>query len=110
MYLTLKLANKNQNISVPAPLSDAHTEIFQFIQKSVFDYNTCTLNSVPFTGNGNKISYLGLEQLSKEEGFSYGNFLFLSTSIQSTLLYNIFCLHDPAGLDNTRGGNLHLSI
>ena len=39
------------NISVWAPLSAAHTDIFQYIQKSAFDYNTCTTNAVPLTGN-----------------------------------------------------------
>ena len=36
--------NKNKNISIRAPLSAAHVDIFQFIQRSVFDYNTCTAN------------------------------------------------------------------
>ena len=33
-----------------ASLPAAHTDIFQFIQKSVFDQNTCTVNWVPLTG------------------------------------------------------------
>ena len=36
--------NTNLNISVREPLSAAHTDIFQFIQKNVFDHNTCTVN------------------------------------------------------------------
>ena len=43
--------NKNQKISILAPLSAALIDIFKFIQKSVFDYNTCTKNSAPLTGN-----------------------------------------------------------
>ena len=49
-YLKTK-NNKNQNISVLEPLYAAHNDMFQFIQKSVFDYNTRTANSVPLTGN-----------------------------------------------------------
>ena len=51
IYLTLNQNNKNLNISIRAPLSADHIDIFQFIQKSVFDYNTCTKNGVPVMGN-----------------------------------------------------------
>ena len=34
--------NKNHNISILAPLYAVHIDIFQFIQKIVFEYNTCT--------------------------------------------------------------------
>ena len=44
IYLTLKNINKNKNISIQAPLYADRIDIFQFIQKSVFDYNTCTAN------------------------------------------------------------------
>ena len=47
IYLTMK---PKKNISVRAPLCDVHTDIFQFIQESVFDHNTCTVNWVPLTG------------------------------------------------------------
>ena len=51
-YILLKdKMNKNQNISIWAPHYTAHIDIFQFIQKSVFDYNTCTENWVPLMGN-----------------------------------------------------------
>ena len=43
IYLKTKI-NKNQNISIQAQLSAARIDIFQFIQKSIFDYNTCTAN------------------------------------------------------------------
>ena len=46
-YLTLK---KIKNLSIWAPLSDAYISIFQFIQKFVFDHNTCTVNWVPLMG------------------------------------------------------------
>ena len=36
--------NKNKNISIQAPLSTARIDIFQLIQKSAFEYNTCTAN------------------------------------------------------------------
>ena len=49
-YLKTK-KNKNLNISVRAPLSAAHTDIFDFFHKSIFDHNTCTVNWVPLTGN-----------------------------------------------------------
>ena len=49
-YFETKM-NKDQNISILAPLSAAHIDTFQFIQKSVFDYNTCTANRSPLTGN-----------------------------------------------------------
>ena len=42
--------NNNQNISIWAPLSAAHIDIFKFIQKSVFDYNICTVKGIPLTG------------------------------------------------------------
>ena len=52
IYLTLKpKLIKNQNTSIWALLYAAHIDILQFIQKSVFDYNTCTANWVPLTGN-----------------------------------------------------------
>ena len=35
---------KNLNISIRAPISAAYIDIFQFILKGVFDYNTCTVN------------------------------------------------------------------
>ena len=42
-YLKTKI-NKNKNISIQAAFYDARIDIFQFIQKIVFDYNTCTEN------------------------------------------------------------------
>ena len=44
IYLTLKPKLKKPNRSIPTPISAAHIDIFQYIQKSVFDYNTCTAN------------------------------------------------------------------
>ena len=45
LFLTLKPNKKNKkNISMHAPLSAACIGRFQFIQKSVFDPNTYTLN------------------------------------------------------------------
>ena len=41
LFLTLK---PQKNISIHAPLSIAFIGMFQFIQKIVFDPNTCTLN------------------------------------------------------------------
>ena len=41
----------NWNISIWESESGARIDIFQFIQKSVFDYNTFTANGVPLTGN-----------------------------------------------------------
>ena len=41
LFLTFK---PQKNISIHAPLSSACIGVFQFIQKSVFDPNTCTLN------------------------------------------------------------------
>ena len=49
-YLKTKI-NKNQNISIWAPCSTAHINIFQFILKTYFNYNACTKNWVPLTGN-----------------------------------------------------------
>ena len=43
--------NKNQNTSERAPPSTSHTDIFQFIQKSVLDHNTCTVNLILLTVN-----------------------------------------------------------
>ena len=40
----LTKTNKNKNASILASLYAAHIDIFQFIQKSVFDYNTCNAN------------------------------------------------------------------
>ena len=42
-YFETKI-NKIQNISIRAPVSAALIDIFQFIQKNVFDYNKCTAN------------------------------------------------------------------
>ena len=47
LFLTLK---PQKNISIYAPLSDECIDMFQFIQKSVFEFNTCTLNWAPLTG------------------------------------------------------------
>ena len=41
-YFETKI-NKIKNISIRAPLSDAHIDIFQFIQ-IFFNHNTCTAN------------------------------------------------------------------
>ena len=49
-YLFLTLAPPQKNISIHAPLSAASIGMFQFIQKSVFDPNTCTLNRFPLMG------------------------------------------------------------
>ena len=43
LFLTLK-PQKNKNISIHAPLSAECIGMFQFIQNSVFDPNTRTLN------------------------------------------------------------------
>ena len=44
-YLFLTFIQKqNKKTSIHAPLSSACTGVFQFIHKSVFDPNTCTLN------------------------------------------------------------------
>ena len=48
IYLTLKL---KKNISIWAPISAAHIDIFKFIQKIIFDYNTCTVKWFLLTGN-----------------------------------------------------------
>ena len=50
LFLTLKPPKKQKNISIRAPLSAACIGMFQFIQQSVFDPNTCSLNWVPLTG------------------------------------------------------------
>ena len=34
-----------------APLSAVRIDLFKFIQKSVFDYNTCTAKGTPLTVN-----------------------------------------------------------
>ena len=47
LFLTFKPPKKS---SIHAPLSSACIGVFQFIQKSVFDANTCTLNWAPITG------------------------------------------------------------
>ena len=47
LFITLK---PQKNISINAPLSAACIVLFQFIHKSVFDPNTCTLNGVPLMG------------------------------------------------------------
>ena len=49
-YFKTKI-NKNRNILIRAPNSAAHVDRFQFIQKMVFDYNTCIANLVPSTGS-----------------------------------------------------------
>ena len=48
LFLTLKPQKIKK--SIHAPLSAACIGMFQFIQKSVFDPNACTLNWVPLTG------------------------------------------------------------
>ena len=51
LFLTFKpKKQKQKNQSMHAPLSSACIGMFQFIQKSVFEPNTCTLNWVPLTG------------------------------------------------------------
>ena len=50
LFLTLTPTPPKKNISKHAPLSDACIGMFQFIQKSVFDPNTYTLNWFPLTG------------------------------------------------------------
>ena len=38
-------------ISVREPFSAAHTDTFQFIQRLIFEQNTCTVNKLsPFNG------------------------------------------------------------
>ena len=49
-YLFLTLEPKQKNILLHAPLSAAYIDMFQFIQKSVFDPNKCTLNWVSVMG------------------------------------------------------------
>ena len=44
LFLTLKPKTKQKNLSIHAQLSAACIGMFQFIQKSGFDLNTCTLN------------------------------------------------------------------
>ena len=55
LFLTFKPQKK---ISIYAPLSSACIGMFQFIQKSVFDPNTCRWCPL------GKLSHLGLEQLT----------------------------------------------
>ena len=43
-YLFITLTPPQKKISIHAPLSAACIGMFQFIQKSVFAPNTCTLN------------------------------------------------------------------
>ena len=43
--------NQNQNTAIWEPLSAAYIDIFQFIHKSVFDYNKYAANWAPLTGN-----------------------------------------------------------
>ena len=50
LFLTLKPKYIYIYISIHAPISAACIGMFQFIQKSVFDPNTFTLNWVPLTG------------------------------------------------------------
>ena len=50
-YIFLTLIPPPKNIEIHAqPLSATCIGMFQFIQKSVFEPNTCTLNWVPLTG------------------------------------------------------------
>ena len=49
-YLFLTFKPKTKKTSINAPLSSACIGMFQFIQKSIFDPNTCTLNWTPITG------------------------------------------------------------
>ena len=49
-YIFLTLNPPPPKISIHAPISAACIGVFQFIQKSVFDPNTCTLNRFPLTG------------------------------------------------------------
>ena len=49
-YLETKI-NENKDISIWESLSAARIDIFQFINKRVFYYNTYTKNWVPLTGN-----------------------------------------------------------
>ena len=44
LFLTFKPPKTKQKPSIYAPLSSACIGTFQFIQKSVSDTNTCTLN------------------------------------------------------------------
>ena len=46
LFLTFKL----KKLSIHAQLSSTFIGMFQFIQKSVFDSNICTLHRVPLTG------------------------------------------------------------
>ena len=48
-YLSLTF-KPEKYISINAPLSAAYIGMIQFIQKSVFDPNTCTLKLFPLTG------------------------------------------------------------
>ena len=49
-YLFLTYKPKEKKPSIYAPLSSACIGMFQFIQKSVFDPNTCTLILAPIMG------------------------------------------------------------
>ena len=42
--------HKKQKKSIHAPLPSTCIGMFQFMQKSVFDHNTCTLSLSPLTG------------------------------------------------------------
>ena len=47
-YFETKIKKK---ISIQGPLYAAYIDIFQFVQKSVFDHNKCTTNWFPLRGN-----------------------------------------------------------
>ena len=68
LFLTYKLKKKKNNPSIHAPIYSACFVMFQFIQKSVFDPNTCNLILAPILGTVwcplVKLSNLGLEHLS----------------------------------------------
>ena len=49
-YLFLTFNPPPKNPSIHAPLSSACIGMFQFIQRSIFDLNTCTLHWAPITG------------------------------------------------------------
>ena len=44
LFLTFKPKKEKKYPSIHAPLSSACIGVFQFIQKSVFELNACTLN------------------------------------------------------------------
>ena len=50
LFLTIKSKKEKEKPSIHAPLSSACIGMFQFIQKSIFDHNTCTLNLSQKTG------------------------------------------------------------